>query len=211
MNPDELKEVWRTQLTGRRVTLNADIVLRELERSKSHFEATILWRDMREVGAAVFVAAFFLWFGIKDHAWPPLVLAALCAGVAVFMVVDRFLQRKRRPTYSDPLLACVEESLAQINHQIWLLKNVFWWYLLPLGVGCALSWGQVSWTLLKAGLWRLKDLVIPLVGVLFYWGIYRLNQWAVKKDLEPRRQELETLLQSLRAIQNEPSRETTEN
>ncbi|MGA2220995.1 MAG: hypothetical protein ABSH21_04300 [Verrucomicrobiia bacterium] len=199
MKLDELEKAWQAQLTGRRLTLNADIVLRELDRSKSHFEATIFWRDLREAGGAILVAAFVLWFGIKDHIWPLFVMAALSGGVGVFMVVDRLLQRRRRPTYSDPLLACVEESLAQINHQIWLLKNVFWWYLLPFGVGCALFWGQCSWTLLKAGLWRLKDLEMPVVGVLLYWGIYHLNQLAVKKGLEPRRQELETLLQSLQS------------
>lgn len=199
MKLDELKESWQAQLTGRRLTLDADIVLRELERSKRDFEATIFWRDVREVGAFIVVSAFLLWFGIKHHVWPPLVLAALCTGVAVFMVVDRFRQCSKRPSYSDPLLACVEESLAQINHQIWLLKNVFWWYLLPPSVGCALFWGQSSWDLLKLGLWRLKDLAFPVGCVLLYWGIYHLNQLAVKKGLEPRRQELETLLQSLQS------------
>jgi len=199
MNPDELKEAWRTQLTGRQLTLNADVVLRELERSKGHFEATIFWRDVREVGASVLVAAFFLWVGIKHHVWPLLVLATLCTGTAVFMVVDRVVQRRRRPMFSDPLLACAEGSLTEVNHQIWLLKNVFWWYLLPSGVGCALFWGQSSWDLIKLGLWSLKNLVFPVSCGLLGWGVYQLNQFAVKKGLEPRRQELETLLQELKS------------
>ncbi|HUI08351.1 MAG TPA: hypothetical protein VL486_15225 [Verrucomicrobiae bacterium] len=199
MNPDELKELWHDQLAGRRLTLDAGIVLRQIEQSKRDFEATMFWRDVREVGAALLAAAFFLWFGIKDGIWPLLVAAALTAGVGVFMVVDRYLQRRRRPPYSDPLLACAEESLAQIDHQIWLLKNVFWWCLLPLGLGCVLFWGQSSWTLLKAGLWRLKDLEFPVGCVLLYWGVYHLNQYAVKKAFEPRRQETEALLQNLKS------------
>ena len=37
-----------------------------------------------------------------------------------------------------------------------------------------------------------------LVFPLLYWGLYRLNQFVVRKSLEPRRQELETLLTSLK-------------
>ena len=33
---------------------------------------------------------------------------------------------------------------------------------------------------------------------LVYWGVYWLNQFAVRKHLEPRRQELEMLLSSLK-------------
>ena len=52
--------------------------------------------------------------------------------------------------------------------------------------------------MLEAGLWRLKDLWGPLGGVLVFWGIYWLNQLCVRKDLEPRRRELEALLQRLK-------------
>jgi hypothetical protein len=39
--------------------------------------------------------------------------------------------------------------------------------------------------------------VVALFVTLLYWGIYWLNQFAVRKSLEPRRQELKTLLTSL--------------
>ncbi len=39
--------------------------------------------------------------------------------------------------------------------------------------------------------------ISALFVALVYWGIYRLNQYAVRKSLEPRRQELETLLAGL--------------
>ncbi len=178
--------------------MDADALLKEVRHKERSFRRTIFWRDVREVGVAGLLAVFFLWFGIKGRVWSLFVLAALLMGVAVFMIVDRLRQRRRQPSHSDPLLACAEESLAQINHQIWLLKNVFWWYLLPPGVGAALFYCQVSWSMLEAGLWRLKDLWGPLGGVLVFWGIYWLNQLCVRKDLEPRRRELEALLQRLK-------------
>ncbi len=37
-----------------------------------------------------------------------------------------------------------------------------------------------------------------IVGtILLYWGIYWLNQWAIRKELAPRKKELEELLSSL--------------
>jgi hypothetical protein len=198
MNPDALKAAWQSQTSQRRLTMDADALLNEVRCKERSFRRIIFWRDVREVGVAGLMTVFFLWFGIKGRVWSLFVLAALLAGVVVFMIVDRLRQRRRQPSHSDPLLACVEESLAQINHQIWLLKNVFWWYLLPPGIGIALFYGQVSWSLLAAGLWRLKDLWGLLGGVLVvFGGVYWLNQYCVRKDLEPRRRELEALLQGL--------------
>jgi hypothetical protein len=197
MNPDELKQTWQAQTSQRRLAIDADALLKEVRHKERSFRRTIFWRDVREVGVAGLLAVFFLWFGIEGRVWSLFVLAALLAGVAIFMIVDRLRQRRRHLSHSDPLVACAEESLAQINHQIWLLKNVFWWYLLPPGVGMALFYGQVSWSLLEAGLWRLKDLWGPLGGVLVFWGVYWLNQLCVRKDLEPRRGELQALIASL--------------
>lgn len=200
MNPDALKAAWQSQMSHRRLMIDADVLLEEVRHNERSFRQTILWRDVREVGLLVLVAVFLLWCGInyKARAWSLFVLAALLAGVAVVMVVDRLRQRKRRSAYSDPLLACAEESLAQINHQMWLLKNIFWWYLLPAGIGLVFFLGQEAWSLLETGSWKLNNLGGPLLVVLVFWGFYLLNQDYVRKDLEPRRRELEALLQSLK-------------
>jgi hypothetical protein len=86
----------------------------------------------------------------------------------------------------------------QVSHQIWLLKNVFWWYLLPLQIGLAALIGSVAWQARAAGLAVIMGLAAFALGCgLLGWGVYHLNQIAVRKSLEPRRQELETLLSSL--------------
>jgi hypothetical protein len=85
-----------------------------------------------------------------------------------------------------------------VNHQIWLLKNILWTYLLPLNVSLVimvLVQASRSWhTRVAAGL----DIVF-VVGfcALISWGVYWLNQYAVRRQLEPRRRELEALLASL--------------
>ena len=91
---------------------------------------------------------------------------------------------------------------AQVDHQIWLLSNVFWWYLLPLALPMFAFFAQGAWEN-RAGGWLMVltlALVTGIVGAVFAF-IYWLNRTAVRSGLTPRRRELETLL---RALEDEP-------
>jgi hypothetical protein len=199
MNFEELQEAWQSQDTGAKVTIRADALLKEVRRKQKQFRATIFWRDVREVGVAAFMTWLFLHWAIRDREWSLYLLALACFGVGTFMLADRWLQRKKRPITNDSVRACIEASLVQVNHQIWQLKNVFWWYLLPIQVGLAALIGSVLWQARLAGLAVIMGLTAyALVCAFVCWGVYKLNQSAVRKGLEPRRQELETLLNSLK-------------
>jgi hypothetical protein len=120
--------------------------------------------------------------------------------IAAFMLADR-LRHKRQPLGpGEPLRQSVESSLTQVEHQIWLVRNVFWWALLPTALAVLPFFGEVSWSVRLDGWWiALLALAVPvsIVAVMFV-GIYSLNQTAVRCGLEPRRQELEALLSSLK-------------
>ncbi len=198
MNFDELQKTWQSQDPGAKVTINADVLLNEVRRNQQHFRATIFWRDVREVGVAFLLTLYFSYRGLRHDDWTDCLVGFACFGVGTFMVVDRLLQRRKQPASNDSLKACVESSLLQVKHQIWLLKNVFWWYLLPLAAALGISIGYSTWHAQNSGsLAVMTWLICALVIALVYWGIYWLNQFAVRKSLEPRRQELETLLTSL--------------
>ena len=198
MNFEELQKAWQSQNPGATVTINTDLLLKEVRRNQHHFWMTIFWRDAREVGVAAFLTWLFLHWAIRDREWSLYLLSFSCFGMGLFMLVDRWLQRRKRPVTNDPLRSCIEASLLQVNHQIWLLKNVFWWYLLPLAAAIGISICAGIWRTRQAGFSVMKGWVVfVMFGVLIYWGVYWLNQFAVKKYLEPRRQELESLLASL--------------
>jgi hypothetical protein len=198
MNFEELQKAWQSQDPGAKVTIDTDVLLKEVRRNQHHFWMTIFWRDAREVGVAACLTVLFLFWGIRDRAWSLDLLALACLWVGIFMLVDRRLQRKKRPVTNDSLRSCIEASLIQVNHQIWLFKNVFWWYLLPLAAALGISIGASIWHTRQAGFSVMMGWgAFVLVGVLIYWGVYWLNQTAVRKSLDPRRQELETLLSSL--------------
>jgi hypothetical protein len=197
MNFEDLQKTWQAQTAGARITIDADVLLKEVRRNQDHFCAIILWRDIREVGVALLLAVFFVYCGLRFHDWVPYVLTSACCGVGAFMGVDRVRQRRRQPAVNDSLKTCIESSLRQVNHQIWLLKNVLWWYLSPFAAGLGVAVGISIWRSRHTGVVVAGLSVYLLAVALLFWGVYWLNQYAVRKGLEPRRQELETLLASL--------------
>ncbi len=199
MNPDELQQLWRSQMTGRRLTIDANVLLQQVQWNKEQFEATIFWRDVREVGVCLLGIPLWIWLGLKEALpWTWYLCIPTLLWVAGFMVADRMRQRRRQPKPGDPLRECIESSLAQVEHQIWLLRNVVWWYLLPPGVALGAFFAQCAW-IARDTIWLAELVMAGVVGVaaLIFWGVYRLNRDAVRDDLEPRRQELQALIASL--------------
>ena len=64
---------------------------------------------------------------------------------AAFLLVDRMRHKQKPGEPGEPLLESVKESLTQVEHQIWLLRNVFWWYLLPFTIPILVFFAQVTW------------------------------------------------------------------
>ena len=194
MNFEDLQKAWQSQNASATVTINADLLLKEVRRNQRQFWATIFWRDVREVGVAFGLTWYFMRAGLRNGDWTDYLVGLTCFGVGAFMVVDRFLQRRKQAAPGNSLVACLETSLQQVNHQIWLLKNVFWWYLLPLSAAIGVSVAVESWQVRNQTDQLIGWLVYVIICGLLDWFLYWLNQVAVKKSLEPRQQELLTLL-----------------
>ncbi len=192
MDPDSYQQAWQAHSTQTRVTIDADVLLKQMERSQRNFRATIFWRDFREAGGALLMIPLWFYMGATlSLPWTWYLTVPALVWVAGFILVDRMRHRQQPSEPGEPLLHSVQESLAQVEHQIWLLRNVFWWYLLPFTISILAFFAQVAWPR-----WEFLGLVL-FVAVL-YTAIYYLNQYAVRSQLEPRRQELLTLLKSLR-------------
>jgi hypothetical protein len=208
MTFDELQKTWQKDAAGTKLTIDSNLLLQEVKRNKEHFESAIFWRDVREVAAGTLAilgflgfAVFFFYRGFTLVALGSAVAALFVLWVVLFFIADRIVQRKRRPSRDKSLIACIEDSLRQLNHQIWLLKNVFWWYLLPPGIGVLILTGSIAWQTWQrhaAGKPMLIAILENLAFVaLVFWVAYLLNQRAVRKDLMPRKVELESLLKNL--------------
>ncbi|MHC4154588.1 MAG: hypothetical protein ACYST6_06660 [Planctomycetota bacterium] len=198
MTFDELKKTWQSQRTGFKLTIDSDMLLKEVKRNKKHFASAIFWRDVREVGIALPASGFLAYWGLRNSLWPLLLVAFAVAGIGIFMIIDRVIQKRKLPQFAESLTGCIESSLAQVTHQIWLLKNVLWWYFLPPSIGIAVFFAYMIYALRDLGvLVCIVSISIFAAIMLAYWAGYRLNQYCVRKDLIPRRKELEQLLTAL--------------
>lgn len=211
MTFDELQKAWQSQQTDPKLAIDPDLLLKEVKRNKEYFESAIFWRDVREIGAGfvasvfLFAGCVFFWLlGLKNFVWPLLLLTVLGTGVGTFILVDRIVQKRKCPEHGGTLMGYIESSLTQVVHQIWLLKNILWWYLLPLGGGLLIWFSSCGLMVImikgmKASLGYLFFVLACIIGtILLYWGIYWLNQRAIRKELAPRKHELEDLLNSLK-------------
>jgi hypothetical protein len=199
MTPDDLRQAWQTQSTQMRLSIDADLLLKEVQRNQQQFAATIFWRDFREVGVGVVMVPLWIYLGIKlQLPWSWYLTVPAIVWIGGFILVDRMRVRRQVTEPCDPLRQGVQSSLAEVEHQIWLLRNIFWWYLLPMVPPMLAFFGHIAWLERDGGGWTVLAtvLLISVVCVVFA-AIYRLNLSAIRTELDPRRQELKALLLSL--------------
>lgn len=197
MNFDDFQKSWQSQDAGKKISVNADVLLNEVRRNQRNFRRMIFWRDLREVSVAALLAPVFVYGGWKTH-WTLYLSAFACLVVGADMVLDRLQQKKKTPDLHGSLKDCAATSLAEVSHQIWLLKNILWNYILPLTLPTFLFFGWCAWSVPSpVGLKILFLLFLVGFVLLVDVGVYWLNQYAVKKGLEPRRRQLERLLDEI--------------
>jgi hypothetical protein len=202
MAPDDYQQAWQAQASQTRVTVDADLLLKELERNQRAFRATIFCRDFREVATALIMIPVWFYLGAKSSLpWTWYLTVPALLWIIAFFLIDRRRHPQTPSAPSEPLLATVKTSLSQVEHQIWLLRNVFWWYLLPLTISIQTFFAHVA--LRSAHNWpeAIGALAFATLMFLFLAAIYgfieHVNQRAIRLHLGPRRQELLALLNSL--------------
>jgi CubicO group peptidase (beta-lactamase class C family) len=200
MEPDKYQQAWQAHSSETRVTVNADLMLKEVQLAQRNFRAMIFWRDFREVGIGLLMVPAWIAMGIVlSLPWAWYLGVPAFIWVAAYILVDRVRHKQKPSQPGESLVKSAMESLTQVEHQIWLLRHVFWWYILPFEITELAFFAQVAWSL-RAVSW-LFALIFFAVLVAFVsavnYSVYRLNQYAVRKQLEPRRRELLKLLTSL--------------
>ncbi len=184
MNLDNFKSHW--QQRQRDLDQRVDHVVHAVRSRMSSFDRTIWLRDMQEAGAAVLL---FVWYGyslLTPSNWLATCGTLIGMLACVFIVTMMHLARKKDRRDARPSLALEDyckAELKRVDRQIWLLRNVHWWYLSPLFIGMVVQYISLGPTFGK----MLSFLISS--GALFGL-IYRLNQRAVKNRLMPLRQDL---------------------
>jgi CubicO group peptidase (beta-lactamase class C family) len=202
MEPDKYQQAWQAHTSQTRVTVDADLLLKVVQRNQRDFRATILRRDVIEVGVGLLMLPYWIYQGLTSSLpWTWWLGVPAIIWVVAFFLVDRMRHPQTPSDPGEPLLTCVKNSLNQVEHQIWLLRNIFWWYLLPFTIALLAFFAHVAW---QSGV-ATNDWLAAFAFATFlfvfvfalYSFIYYLNQRAVRTQLEPRRRELLALISSL--------------
>ncbi len=191
MNEEELKKLWQEQPLREPERSTAQLISAMQDRT-TLLRRCLEARDFRELLACAVVVIIFGIFYFTVYRTPISRLGDLIViGSSLFIAGKLVYTRRRTPP--APAGATVIESLRAelkaVRSQSQLLGSIFWWYLLPLGIGVLVcAWGSSGGLAYKIGY---TAFVIAL-----YAFIYRLNQQARAKQLLPVEAELKSLLHS---------------
>ena len=200
MNLDKMREIWKEEGGSSTMKIDKDWLLGMVRRRQAEFTRANLARDILVVSVLPIVAASFIYGGVRYTHWPYYLIAAALLCVAVFVVVDRFRWKNKAARNADPSISFLDQSLDEIDHQIWLYRNLAWWFLLPPAVGMAASFLLDFFESLfregdPGGIW--KPLETFLITMFVFYCVYWLNRKGVRDNLEPWRRELVELRQNL--------------
>jgi len=204
MNIDRLQELWKSQSANLPPLPEDAALLAKIKADSTEFDLMIRRRDRRELMAGLKYAGFFAVLAAAQRgdrlAWVFAAAAGCMAAVMFFLLGEKALARVTRRSRQESLMDELGAARAEVGRQIWLLRNVAWWYVLP---------AQVAWWLFALGVlgsfpWTLPLWAVSTAMTLWTWylwtgarSVWRLNQQAVADSLEPRRKELDVLTAGL--------------
>jgi hypothetical protein len=188
---DDAKRWWWSPEERSGPELSDEEILALVAEKARVLDRTVRARDRRETLAAAVVVVLFAplllapcWLG---RAGAALVLAG-CA-----ITVVRLWRTRRRHAVAHaglPLAEVLRAERAKVEAQARLLESVLWWYIAPFALGAVMvvacregsRWFTVGYAAFVAAL---------------SWGIWHLNQRAVRDELRPRGEELTRLLRQM--------------
>lgn len=197
MTFEELSQSWKRQKLD--PAPGTEDQLRQAMRRAKRFKARIFWRDARELAASLFAAGVFGYASLSQPAlaaFGSLFAAAMALCVGAFFALDRLSRRSSGRRGAVDARSELRRSLAEIDHQIRLLRNVAWWYLGPLALGTVVFVVAIALSIPAATGVRAAFIALALVAVgAADWFVYKLNQLAVERNLIPQREELAALIE----------------
>ena len=201
MNWNDYEAIWKRQALPAGAAADVTELRHSFETKRRKLAATLLVRDWVEASAGLLgaIAFAFIWWLQGKSGWPIAGAILLILGVTAVFIRERIRAHRLRLGADAPLLAKLDADLAELHHQRRLLLSVWKWYLAPCGaaiviVSLTISLHRPAWDLARDG---------RFLGVYFActagmrWVVWLLNRQAVRKQLDPRVEELEKLRRDL--------------
>jgi small-conductance mechanosensitive channel len=167
---NSVQEIWQSQPVE--VT---KMSVEELRRRAGRFERKIRWRNIREYVASLIAAGLMGYFYITAHDVASRVTFALFIAAMLWIVIALHRMGSARRTPHDvDTLTTQQFYRAELERQLAVVKNVWWWYLAPMVpgmIGCSVSYIMKPH---HAATWAGLAFMNALFIVSFY-GVWKLN------------------------------------
>jgi len=196
---DTMELLWQQDQTSGRFSIDEEAMYNLLNKQAKRFSRQIRFRDYLEgilgfLIAIFFAAVPFLWSGKNqtswvDH-WEWFTLSAGALFIAIAFVYQRRQARQWETDTGIDIKQTLIRNLASVAHQIKLLKNIVWWYCLPMEI-------PLVFVAVKSDAFDAFRLDYLLGSAALMIAIAGCNWWYVKKDLVPKQAALKQMLDSM--------------
>ena len=201
--PDDFQQAWQSQTTQTRVTVDADLLLKIVQRDQQNFRSVMRVFYLATVGFVVLMIPLWFYLGhTVPSPWTWYLAVPVLIWWVALPVVYRMRHKPKQHQPHAPLVECVEQSLIEMDDEIWLQRNSFWLNGMPLAVAMIVFAVHSAWLRSSGWLDFLGHMDIVIFFLAVFYFIYLVQQYiqqhAASSELELRRQELQTLLSGLK-------------
>jgi hypothetical protein len=190
MMEDELVKIWQSSPNQERIKFDKSRLMIDVQSNVDDLHKKIKFRDSGEQLAALVLVPIFAYYAyIVPFAWSK-VASVLIILWTIYVIIRLRNAKKQKPgEFTEPYLEYLYKTRDYLNVQKQLLDSVIYWYILPcatlvmlftLGPGITGRWSKI----IMMGVF---DFFVAIVT-------YILNKRAVKKQIIPRLDKIETLI-----------------
>ena len=192
MFEEKLKEMWQNASRTAQIRFEQSKLLIELKKQLPRFEQKIKYRNLTETIAAVLVIACFSWY-IYIFSNPWITSGSIYLICYALFIIYRLNKTKKKQPAGNPgsdIKTYLQQYRDYLVQERSLVKNVLYWYLLPIIPGIVLF--------LLSGIYNLRS-ALTLIGgflVIFMVSLY-LNHRSKVKTIDPLIREVDETLEKL--------------
>lgn len=191
MNDNQLKEAWKKLASDKdKIDIQLPNLRIQMEQEIRKFEQRIYNRDRREIVTAIGLLLVFVALAIVLDGYQRVGSLLLCAYL-IWIIYYLTKAKTQKPAFS--ISKSIKEQLVAYQSYVLLqqqlVKNVLYWYILPLIPGMLLlHWGMES---------RITCVISLSINLFIWVYIYRMNQRAAKENYENLLRKLKQAIQNL--------------